>query len=352
MRKLVTIRMISEIRPIPNADAIECACVEGWTVVIKKGQFRSGDLCVYFEIDSFLPLSDDRFGFLAGNRITWEDKEGVRLRTVKLRGQISQGLILPLSDFPEIEKVRNQHQGSEVDLRGIDFSGDIHVEKWEAPVPANLAGEIEGALPSFIAKTDQERIQNLPEILECPGSEDNLYEVTVKLDGSSMTVFHNGGKSGVCGRNWQYRETASNSLWRIARRDRLLEALERLGRNIALQGEIIGEGIQGNPEKLRGQEFRLFDVFDIDRYAYLGRTARQEVVTALMEAGATIKEVPYLGEVSLGQFKGEMSEILAFAEGPSLNPATTREGVVFKRLDGKQSFKVISNRYLLKHAYR
>ena len=353
MRKLVTVRRISDIRPIENADAIECATVEGWSVVVKKGEFRPGDLCVYFEIDSFLPLVDERFGFLAGNRITWEGKEGVRLRTVKLRGQISQGLILPLSGFPEIEKVCGLHRDSEVELRGIDFSADIHVEKWEAPVPASLGGEIEGAFPSFISKTDQERIQNLPEILDCSGSDrDDLYEVTVKLDGSSMTVFHNGGMSGVCGRNWQYRETATNSLWRIARQDGLLEALDRLGRNIALQGEIIGEGIQGNPEKLRGQEFRLFDVFDIDSYSYLGRKARQEVVVALTEVGATIREVPYLGDVGLGQFEGEMAKILTFAEGPSLNPQTTREGVVFKRLDGRQSFKVISNRYLLKHGDR
>jgi len=353
MRKLVTVRRVGDIRPIPGADAIECATIEGWTVVVKKGEFRPGDLCVYFEIDSFLPLSDDRFSFLASNRITWEGKEGVRLRTIKLRGQISQGLVLPLCDFPEIDKVRCAHEGSDAELRGLDFSGEINVEKWEAPIPVNLAGEVEGALPSFIAKTDQERIQNLPELLINVGSDsDDLYEVTVKLDGSSMSVFHNGGKAGVCGRNWEYRETATNSLWRIARRDGLIEALGKLGRNIALQGEIIGEGIQGNPEKIKGQEFRLFDIFDIDSFSYFGRDARREIVIALIEAGATLREVPFLGDVSLSRFEGEMSKILAFAEGPSLNPATTREGVVFKRLDGRQSFKVISNRYLLKHGDR
>jgi len=353
MRKLVTVRKISDIRPIPDADAIECATVEGWNVVIKKGEFQPGNLCVYFEIDSFLPLSDERFGFLAKNKIIWEGKEGIRLRTVKLRGQVSQGLILPLSTFPEIEKIRTEQDPSAADLRGIDFSSCINVEKWEAPIPANLAGEVEGPFPSFISKTDQERIQNTPEIITNVGADiDDLYEVTVKLDGSSMTVFHNAGKVGVCGRNWQYCETETNTLWRVARRDRLIEALAQLRQNFALQGEIIGEGIQGNPEKIKGQEFYLFDIFDIDTQAYLGRKARQAVITSLVQFGAAIKEVPYIGDVSLRPFQGEMSEVLAFAEGPSLNPKTTREGVVFKRLDGRQSFKVISNQYLLKHGDR
>jgi RNA ligase (TIGR02306 family) len=351
MRKLVTIRNISGIRPIPDADAIECATVEGWSVVIKKGEFQPGDLCVHFEIDSFLPFADERFAFLAKNKIIWEGREGVRLRTVKLRGQVSQGLILPLFAFPEIDKVRTEQKLSSADVREIDFSSHINVEKWEAPIPADLAGEVEGAFPSVVQKTDQERIQNIPEILANAGVDD-LYEVTIKLDGSSMTVFHNAGKVGVCGRNWQYCETGSNTLWRVARRDRLIEALALFGQNIALQGEIIGEGIQGNPEKIRGQEFYLFDIFDIDKQVYLGRKARQSVIASLTQTGAAIKEVPYIDDVSLRRFQGEMGEILAFAEGPSLNPKTSREGVVFKRLDGGQSFKVISNQYLLKHSDR
>lgn len=346
VRKLVTVRQVGAIRPIPDADAIECATVEGWDVVIKKGEFQPGDRCVYFEIDSFLPLTDERYAFLAKNKIIWNSKEGIRLRTIKLRGQVSQGLILPIAQFPELARQINE-AGDKV--REFDFSDLLGIEKWEAPIPAELAGDVEGPIPSYIRKTDQERIQNMPEVLQDVEVE---YEATIKLDGSSMTVFHNAGPAGVCGRNWWLRESEQNSLWRLARKDRLLESLTAYGRNLALQGEIIGEGIQGNPEKLRGQEFRLFDIWDIDAQTYLGREARSIVVDALTALGASIKEVPFIETTTLARFSGDMAAILAYAEGPSLNPATAREGVVFKRMDGGFSFKAISNSYLLKHGDR
>ena len=346
-RKLVTVRQIGAIRPIEGADAIECASVEGWQVVVKKGEFQPGDACVYFEIDAFLPLGDERYLFLAKNRIVWNDKEGVRLRTIKLRGQVSQGLILPLAGFPEIAGLIGEDLAA---ARKLDFSGLLGILKWEAPIPANLAGEAEGPFPSFIRKTDQERIQNLPEVLR--EADDALFEATIKLDGSSMTVFHNAGACGVCGRNWQLKEVVGNSLWRVARESRLPEALSALGRNLALQGEIIGEGIQGNPEKLRGQEFHLFDVFDIDTQAYLGRADRERVAAELVQRGAKLKQVPFVEVLPLTRFAGDMNAILAYAEGPSLNPQTVREGIVCKRLDGAFSFKAISNAYLLKHGDR
>ena len=346
-RKLVTVRRVGNIRPIPDADAIECASVEGWNVVVKKGEFQEGDFCLYFEIDSFLPASDARFAFLLKNKTAWNGKEGVRLRTIKLRGQLSQGLILPVAAFPEIFQWAAPILAK---LRQIDFSDTLGVEKWEATIPANLAGEVEGPFPSFIRKTDQERIQNLPQILQDDAS--HFYEVTVKLDGSSMTVFHNDGVAGVCGRNWWLADTPGNSLWRVARESGLIEALKAYGHNLALQGEIIGEGIQGNPEKLRGQEFRLFDIYDIEAQAYLGREARSQAVRDLHALGADLLEVPFVEVLSLARFGGEMASVLEFAEGPSLNAQTSREGLVFKRLDGKISFKAISNSYLLKHGDR
>ena len=346
-RKLVTVRKVGAVRPIAGADAIECASVEGWDVVIKKGEFREGDYCVYFEIDSFLPLEDPRFAFLAKSKIVWNGKEGIRLRTIKLRGQVSQGLILPLEDFLEIDT----DDLNDLDqLRHIDFSDRLGIEKWEAPIPASLAGEVVGPFPSFIRKTDQERIQNMPDVLQQDA--EALYEVTIKLDGSSMTVSHNAGEAGVCGRNWQLKEDAGNSLWRVARREKLIDSLVAYGRNIALQGEIIGEGIQGNPEKLRGQSFLLFDVYDIDRQAYLGREARRQVVEDLRALGAILLETPCIDVLPLSRFNGSVARVLDYAEGPSLNTEITREGVVFKRIDGASSFKAISNSYLLKHGDR
>ena len=346
MRKLVTVRTVDAVRPIPGADAIECAIVEGWTVVTKKGEFAAGDRGVFFEIDAFLPLDDPRFAFLEKSAITWNGKRGVRLRTMKLRGQISQGLILPLSRFAEIDALALADPA----LRQRDWAELFGVGKWEPVIPACLSGDVEGAFPAFIAKTDQERIQNLPEVLAAHDGQS--FEVTVKLDGSSMTVFHNAGALGVCGRNWQLRETPGNSLWRVARQDRLLEALATQGRNLALQGEIVGEGIQGNPEKLRGQAFHVFDVFDIDRGTYCGMEERNAVIDVLRVLGATVRTVPLLEVTTLERFGGSTAEVLAYAEGPSLNPDTQREGVVFKRLDGGLSFKAISNSYLLKHSDR
>jgi len=342
MRKLVTIRTVSNIRPIPDADAIECASVDGWSVVVKKNEFQVGAACVYFEIDSFLPLSDARFAFLEKNKIIWNEKNGIRLRTIKLRGQISQGMILPLKNFPELAEHSN--------AKDMDFSEMLGIEKWEPVIPASLSGEVEGAFPEYIRKTDQERIQNLTEILSTQAQEE--FEVTIKLDGSSMTVFHNAGISGVCGRNWWIRESEANSLWRVAKQNQILTALLSYGRNLALQGEIIGEGIQGNPEKLRGQDFYLFDIFDIDASRYLGRAERLEVLAGLRALGATVHEVPWLENMTLERFGGDVSKVLDYAEGGSLNPATSREGVVFKRLDGSMSFKAISNTYLLKHGDR
>lgn len=355
MRKLVTVRQVDSLTPIPGADAIECASVEGWQVVVKKGEFQAGDACVYFEIDAFLPLSDLRYQFLAKNASNWEGRQGIRLRTIKLRGQISQGLILPLALFPELA---GELAEIEPDLhREQDFTELLGVDKWEPPIPANMGGGgkgffagAEGPFPGYIRKTDQERIQNLPGMLERWA--DERFEVTVKLDGASMTVFRHEDEQGVCNRNWWLKETDDNTLWRVAREDKLLEALAVLGRSLALQGEIIGEGIQGNPERLRGQEFRLYDVFDIERGAYLGRDERQQVVEALVEAGATVRQVPFIEVTDLTRFGGKLAQVLDYAEGPSLNPDTKREGVVFKRLDGAHSFKVISNSYLLKHGDR
>jgi RNA ligase (TIGR02306 family) len=156
MRQLVTLRKVAELRPIPNADAIECAIVDGWPVVVKKGEFQVGDTGVYFEIDSFLPASDERFAFLMNKgKITYEGHEGVRLRTIKLRGVVSQGLLLPVTHFREdIDAVL---AGIHVDT----LEEALGIVKYEPPIHASLAGEVEGPMPPFIRKTDQEPSHHL-----------------------------------------------------------------------------------------------------------------------------------------------------------------------------------------------
>src|SRR4051812_46048509 len=190
MRKLVTIRKISEMHPIPDADLIERARIDGWNVVVKKGEFQSGDLCVYGEIDSVFPASDDRFAFL----------EGKRLQTKKMRGVVSQGIAFPISILGQIEtKI------------GDDVTDFLGVTKYEPPPPKSM--EAKGEFPWFIPKTDAERVQNLVEDLNIHLGK--LAFVTEKLDGSSITIFsqrdENGWNTGICSRNLELKLDAENA---------------------------------------------------------------------------------------------------------------------------------------------
>jgi RNA ligase (TIGR02306 family) len=331
-RKMATIRKIDEIRPIEGADAIEAAVVGGWVVVIKKGEFKAGDLAVYLEIDSWVPHEIAPFLSKGQEPREYNGVKGERLRTVKLRGQVSQGLLLPVT----LTFWRDE---------GTNVTDSLGIQKWEAPIPAQLAGDVEGVFPTVIPKTDQERIQNLTEELKTWQSNSAFtWEVTEKLDGSSMTVFVHGDREGVCSRNWALKETAGNTLWAVARREQLIEKVRQTGRNLALQGELIGEGIQGNAYNVKGQDFRLFDIYDIDRGEYLGPLERRVFADT-----HGIKHVPVIAtEMVIEEW---VTGLLTMADGVSvLNPKTNREGLVFKcNTFGGPSFKAISNRWLIKN---
>ena len=330
MRKLATVRRIDEIRPIEGADAIEAAVLGGWTVVAKKGEFKAGDLAVYLEIDSFVPTELAPFLTKPGHfPKEFNGVKGERLRTVKLRGQVSQGLLIPaMGTFPE----------------GTDMTEALGIQKWEAPVPAQLAGQVRGNFPGFISKTDQERIQNLTaELREWQDNQAFTWEVSEKLDGSSMTVYVRDEDEGVCSRNLSLKRDEANSFWNVAIREDLIAKIRSTGRNLALQGELIGEGIQKNPYNIRGQMFRLFDIFDIDRGDYMSPFERRTF------AGTHgIEHVPL---IAVGMVIGEgVQGLLTMAEGKSaLNEKAEREGLVFKcNTFGGPTFKAISNLFLLK----
>ncbi len=343
MRKLATIRKIDLIRPIPDADAIECAVVGGWTVVIKKGDCKAGDLAIYCEIDSWIPTELAPFLSKGKEPREYNGVRGERLRSVKLRGQLSQGLLL--DRFVALDKVGEIHEG-------MDVSDLLNIVKYEAPVPACLAGKARGMFPSFIPRTDQERIQNLTtEFAEwiSPGFPIMpTWEVTEKLDGSSMTVYVNEQDHGVCSRNLNLYDTEGNTLWQVAHRDQIITAIQDSQRNIAIQGELIGEGIQGNPYKIKGQSFYVFDIYDIDKRSYMTPTERRDFCEF-----HELLHVPVIdpaGQLSPGE---TIEGLLKHAEGKSqLNPQTDREGVVFKGNEKAESFKTISNKYLLKHGDR
>lgn len=329
MRKLARIERVAKVLPIPDADSIEVATVQSWNVVIKKGEFKEGDLCVYCEIDSFLPVREE-FEFLRKSSYKkMEDKEGFRLRTLKLRGQVSQGLLLPLSI---IDNGQQYPVGYEVtDLLGIT--------KYEPPIPAGTEGTIKGGFPSFISKTDEERIQNLAD--EYSSYKNTEFYATEKLDGTSITCYVYEGNFGVCQRNYELEE-ANNMYWETVARLGIKEKLMQLNKNIALQGELIGPSIQGNPYQLKERTIKVFSVFDIDN----GRYYKFEEFTALTKE-LSIDTVPLI-ETSM-KLPETIDMLLQFADGKSaLNPQTNREGLVLRSLSGVWiSFKVISNQFLL-----
>ena len=326
-RKLVTVRRIDSISPIEGADAIECAQVGGWKVVVKKGEFVAGQLATYYEIDSWIP--ENIAPFLCKDKREFNGIPGARLRTIRLRGQVSQGLLLPIpAAFATC-------------VEGEDITEAIGVQKWEAPVSAQLSGQVRGNFPSFIKKTDQERIQNLKKEL-AEWTDTAVWEVTEKLDGSSMTVYLRDGEFGVCSRNLDLKPDEKNSFWAMAVKLGMEDKMRELGANIAIQGELIGPGIQGNKYNITEHQFRVFDVFDIDTFAYYDSMRRDEacVVLGLMHC-------PVLAEECV--ITSNMDELLTMADGLSeLNDKANREGLVFKCVSNPDvSFKVISNKFLL-----
>jgi len=336
-RKLATIREITDIRPIEGADMIELASVGGWNVVVAKNVgHKIGDKVVYCEIDSFLPIREE-FKFLRKSSYKkMDDQEGFRLKTIKLRGQVSQGLILPISVVP-IVQFATGHDLPE----GLDVTEMLGIVKYEPPIPAELSGKVKGGFPSFLRKADEERIQNLvKEYEEYKLTSKHQFYMTEKLDGSSATFYMNDGVFGVCSRNLELLETEGNTFWKVARELDLENKLKDKG-NICLQGELIGEGIQGNPYKIKGQTVHFFNGFDIDTQT---RMNINDFLILLDEL--ELLSVPILDVVFL--LPDTVEGMLKLAEDKSrLNKLTEREGVVVRSLDNTISFKAISNKFLL-----
>lgn len=349
-RKLATIRKVKELKPIKEADLIELAIIDGWQCVVKKGEFKEGDLGIYFEIDSLLPIRTE-FAFLQSNGVktTATGEQGYRLKTKRMKGEISQGLILPLSTF-ELDKVKD------IIEEGDDVTEHLGIVKYEAPIPAQLQGQVKGSFPSFIIKTDAERIQNIYAKYKEKYS-DATWEVTEKIDGTSTTFYLKDGVFGVCSRNMELEEVEGNTYWNIAKQYRIEEFLRSLNKNIAIQGEIFGEGIQKNPLKIKGQQFRIFNIFDIDKYMYLPYYERLSTVQAfglfLYEDMTKWEELhaPIISENFTEPFERTVDQLLHMVEiNSSINPNCLQEGYVFKHLSIPEiNFKVISNKYLLKH---
>jgi RNA ligase (TIGR02306 family) len=333
MRKLSKLKTISAILPIENADAIELVKFDdcSWQCVSKKGEFQIGDQCIYFEIDSLLPNSNPVFDFLAhGNsikKVYFEGQEytGYRLKTIKLRGELSQGLALPLSCFPEL------------DLSNEDIDTQLNIQKYE-PILQISDGSDLGQFHELVPKTDEERIQNLTKKYE--NWKDIDMVATEKLDGTSCTIIYELDIKRLFSRNLEKKIDIGHK-YDIATQNILFP------NNYAVQGEIIGEGIQGNSYKQGGFHFYAFNVYDIFESKYLQDLEAKEFCKQ-----HNIKMVPEVWKGKLSEFES-VNDLLLFAEGKSvLCQTANREGLVFRSTtfdkNNRISFKVISNKFLLK----
>ena len=352
-RKLATIRQISEVRRIPDADKICAYVVDGWTVVDSIGKYSVNDLVVFCEIDSWIPSTVAPFLTKPGKfPKEYNGVEGERLRTVKLRGQISQGLLLPI-DCTTISDTISDGEGNVISVsEGDDVTEFLGIKKWERPLPTQLQGQAKGNFPSFIRKTDQERCQNLQKNIFVDWK-DLEWEISLKLDGSSLTGYYNNGETGICSRNLELMdndENSGNSFIQTFNSSGLKDAIKSIGRNVAVQGEMMGEKIQGNRENLTGTILFIFDVFDIDNQQYMTPQDRLEFINLLFKNGYTGDIAPILNSKTTLHNIGisNITDLLSFADGESINNPV-REGVVFKCVtNGDISFKAISNKFLLK----
>jgi RNA ligase (TIGR02306 family) len=368
-RKLATIRRISQILPIPNADRIVCAIVDGWKAVIKKDDFVVNDIIIYAEIDSWIPNKIAPHLTKEGKiPSVYNDVSGERLKTVKLRGQISQGLIMPfhlVRDLLIVENILKENEENKDELIGHDVTSLLGIQKYDPPTITFAGSSITGKpFPYFIPKTDQERIQNLA--IEFKEWKERIlsWEVTEKIDGTSCTIYYNRhGDSGdddeeeifgVCSRNLDLVKPKDNEsivslYWMMEHQYDIISKIKISGRRLAIQGEIIGTKIQNNLYGLKGNEmkFCVFDIYDLEKKCYLPPVERRHVCE---EFG--LLHVPVISADYIIPMDNTIDMMLVEAEGGSLisnKGKTEREGLVFKCNEAQLSFKCISNKFLLSH---
>lgn len=340
MRKLASIQVVNEIRPIENADAIECVVILGWTVVAKKGEFKVGDKCVFFEIDSILP-NEEKYSFLDYK----EEYNGYRLKTVRLRGQLSQGLALPINIFDIAEDI-------EV---GTDLTEQLKIRKYEPPVPEETGAKSSSRVWE-IPKTDEERYQSNPALVEA--LKGKKYYASVKLDGTSTTIILNFNEDdepevNVCGRNTCYIESANNKYWAVtmkySMKEKILDYYNKTGKRLAFQGELIGPKIQGNKMGLTENDLYIFNVWMADGKQPFEKCDLDTSLKIVKDFGLNFVPIELTGEfVYTSDELQDLTKIKYNKYFPNAKPSQNIEGLVFRSIDMKVSFKVVSNEFLLR----
>jgi len=344
-RKLATIQKITAIDKIPNADNIVVASILGWKVVVKRDEFNVGDLVVYCEIDSFLPVKPE-FEFLREYNCFKKngELEGFRIKTVKLRQQVSQGICFPLSIFKDMFIAVEE---------GMDVSDILGIVKYLLPIPENMKGLTKGNYPSFGIKSDEPRVQNLQEILtKFKGTK---CVITEKIDGGSATYYIKDGEFGVCSHHIELKETDNNLFWKVAREQKIEEKLRSLGKNVMIIGELCGIGINKNLSRITNTTVLFFDAFDVDKFKHHSHNNFVSLLQKLELQIVPIIESNYV-------LDDDVVKLVEKSKGYSmLNPKMIREGIIIRQLEyvddssmyfgvdnNRLSFKVLNPDYLLK----
>lgn len=345
MRKLASIQRIWKIEPIEGADKIELAHVLGWQCVVNKGQFQPMDTGVYFEIDSFLPIRPE-FEFMRTSSYKKTDimGEGFKLRTMRFRGQISQGLLLPISSFPELP--------ADIEL-GKDVSEILGIRKWEIEERAATGGTVIGSLPYDIPHTDETRVQENPELIQAfAGLE---YYISTKMDGSSHSIGIDENGFHVTGHNYEYKDDGSSSFFELVKARGYQEKVESFVREnglstLTIQGELCAPGIQQNRLRLVKPEWYVFTVRENGKR--VGLTRMIEICDSLGMDHVPIEEI----STDLPSKYPTVESLLERADGEYPNGGK-KEGVVIRPtepifcplISASLSMKVVSNKYLLKN---
>jgi hypothetical protein len=356
MRNLASIKIISEINPIEGKDKIALATVDGWRVIIQKDQFTLGGKCVYCEIDSVLPEKPE-FEFLRSKNF--------RIRTMKMAGVISQGICFPLDILPKGNYEINQNVTDIIGVKQYEATMDIEQEvlnkkasnykfikflmrfKWYRQLVYKKDHRAGKGFPSFVSKTDENRIQNMPFIL----SDKTPFVVTEKIDGQSGTfvltkkksLFKTKFECMVCSRNLRLFAKDNQSYWKVFDKYNLESKLASIIGDyewVAIQGECVASNVQGNKYKVSEPDLFVFNVI----YP-TGRMGTIEA-KALCE-GIGLKFVPIVHDNYV--LPDSVDEVLNFAHGQSMVGNTLREGLVIRSLDGKTSFKAVDPLFLIKY---
>lgn len=296
--------------------------------MVRRDEFRAGDRCVYFEIDSLLPVADWTDFLRKG------DQRPFRLRSITLRKQLSQGLALPLNAVPL--------QSGDYEI-GQDVTEMLGVTQYEAQIPAELAGVCKGNFPSYIPKTDEPRLQSNPGVIaEIRGKR---VRGTLKMDGTSLTIFRDDERFGVCSRNMELVESDTNAYWKMAKELNL----RRFTGSWAVQGELCGPGIQGNRIGLAKPTFYAFSLYDIEEGRFLNHARLAQFC-----ASTGLNIVPTVFDGIIDPSWG-VEDFLNFANQQVYQNGLPAEGVVWRPYEetvsealkgGRLSFKTISNKFL------